>query len=97
MHEKGIETEETLEHLLVECDHYKEERKKIEKKIIGEDKWRDIKEEEKEMAVIIGLDPENILGIEYTKSTQGNYGKEQETIETINNREHNYYKENTTI
>ena len=25
---KGIETEETLEHLLVECDHYKEERKK---------------------------------------------------------------------
>ena len=25
---KGIEIEETLEHLLVECDHYKEERKK---------------------------------------------------------------------
>ena len=44
-------------------------KEKNEKKIIGEDKRRDIKEEEKEMAVIIGLDPENILGIEYTKST----------------------------
>ena len=31
----GIETEDTLEHLLVECDHYKQERKNFEKKIVG--------------------------------------------------------------
>ena len=45
MLKKGIEIEETLEHLLVECDHYKEERKNFEKKIvekIGEEKWSDI-------------------------------------------------------
>ena len=51
------------------------------------------------MAVILGIDPENKLGMEYTKQYIGELWKrrkEEETLETINNREHNYYKENTT-
>ena len=86
----------------MECDHYKEERKNFEKKIvekIGEEKWSDIKEKEEEITVILGLDSENILGVEYTKKFIGELWKkrkEKEILEPIIINEHNYYKENTT-
>ena len=99
---KGIEIEETLEHVLVECDQYKNERENFEEKIvgkIGEEKWSNIKEKEEEITVILGFDSENILGVEDTKKFLGeiwNKRKEKEILEPIRLNEHNYHKENTT-
>ena len=99
---KGIEIEETLEHVLVECDQYKNERENFEEKIvekIGVEKWSNIKEKEEEIMVILGFDSENILGVEETKKFLGeiwNKRKEKEILEPTRLNEHNYHKENTT-
>ena len=68
---RGTEVEETLEHIIIECNHYKEEREIFENTIIGkigENKWKEIKEENQEMENILGFVPENITDMKDTKS-----------------------------
>ena len=88
---------EEVEHILLECEWYKEIREEMEEKIereVGRSKWNQVKQrEDKGMKFLLGLEEKNENITKITKETLGRSWKRRETegmVERGRRGEHNY-------
>ena len=75
------ESIETLEHVLIECEEYKEKREEMEKEMIrktGREKWEEARRNENTcIETILGIEEEGKKCTQCKKNAQKKYGEKE--------------------